>query len=214
MTKKEEAEKTRDAILSGIKDEKMKKKAKLLADAAISGKKVRKMSAKLTAPDEDTACSDYYTKAGLDSKLGACVATAASRRRSLAAMTYDVSVFFSEAEVDEGTLTAAANSLKAEGVTVVQTTNGVDPIEELKTIEGVDASTVETFKTLASAAAAAMPPPPAATMPPPPPPLKPPKSPPSPRPPNLIQDEDDDDHARARRGFILLLTLTTLNLLL
>ena len=51
VTKKEEAEKTRDAILSGIKDEKMKKKAKLLADAAISGKKVRKMSAKLTAPE-------------------------------------------------------------------------------------------------------------------------------------------------------------------
>ena len=207
VTKKEEAEKTRDAILSGIKDEKMKKKAKLLADAAISGKKVRKMSAKLTAPNEDTACSDYYTKAGLDKKLGACVATAASRRRSLTATTYAVSVFFSEAEVDEAALTAAANSLKAEGVTGVQTTNSIDPIEELKTIEGVDASTVETFKTVASAAAA--------TMPPSPPPPKPSKSPPPPPPPpSLIKDEDDDDHAPARRGFIFLLTLTTLNLLL
>ena len=94
-------------------DTKLKKKAKLLADAAISGKKVRKMSAKLTASDADTACSDYYTKAGLSSSLGACIATAASRRRSLAAMTYDVSVFFSEAEVDDSTLTAAENSLKA-----------------------------------------------------------------------------------------------------
>ena len=64
-TEKEKAEKTRDAMLSGIKNEKMKKKAKLLADAATTGKKVRKMSAKLTAPDEDTACTDYYAKAGL-----------------------------------------------------------------------------------------------------------------------------------------------------
>jgi len=116
-------------------------------------------------------------------------------------------VFFSEAEVDEAALTAAANSLKAEGVTGVQTTNSIDPIEELKTIEGVDASTVETFKTVASAAAA--------TMPPSPPPPKPSKSPPPPPPPpSLIKDEDDDDHAPARRGFIFLLTLTTLNLLL
>ena len=54
MTKKEEAEKTRDAILSGIKDEKLKKKAKLLADAAISGKKVRKMSPPSSQPPTRT----------------------------------------------------------------------------------------------------------------------------------------------------------------
>ena len=100
-------EKTRDAMLTGVTDAKLKKKTKLLADAAISGKKVRKMSAKLSAADADAACSDYYTKAGLSSSLGACIATVASRRRSLAATTYDVSVFFSEAEVDGVTLTAA-----------------------------------------------------------------------------------------------------------
>ena len=108
-------EKTRDAMLTGVTDAKLKKKTKLLADAAISGKKVRKMSAKLSAADADAACSDYYTKAGLSSSLGACIATVASRRRSLVATTYDVSVFFSEAEVDDATLTAAENSLKAEG---------------------------------------------------------------------------------------------------
>ena len=105
--KGDKAEKTRDTMLDGVTDAKLKKKAKLLADAAISGKKVRKMSSKLTAPDEDTACSDKYAKAGLSSSLGACIATAASRRRSLAATTYAVSVFFSEAEVDGVTLTAA-----------------------------------------------------------------------------------------------------------
>jgi len=194
---KEKAEKTRDTMLSGVTDAKLKKKAKLLADAAISGKKVRKMSAKLTAADEDTACSDYYTKAGLSSSLGACIATAASRRRSLAATTYEVSVFFSEAEVDDSTLTAAENSLKAEGVTGVETSDPIDPITELGTIDGVDSSTLETFKTEASAAAATMPPSP---------------PPPSPQPPNLIQD--DDDHAAHTRGLVPLLVISTLHILL
>ena len=199
---KEKAEKTRDTMLDGVTDAKLKKKAKLLADAAIGGKKVKKMSAKLTAPDEDTACSDYYTKAGLSSSLGACIATAASRRRSLASTAYDVSVFFSEAEVDDSTLTAAENSLKAEGVTGVETSDPIDPITELGTIDGVDSSTLETFKTEASAAAATMPPSP----PPPPPP------PPSPQPPNLIQD--DDDHAAHARGLVPLLVISTLHILL
>ena len=203
VTTKEKAEKSRDTMLNGVTDAKLKKKAKLLADAAISGKKVRKMSAKLSAPDEDTACSDYYTKAGLDRALGACVATAASRRRALAASTYDVSVFFSEAEVDEATMTAAANSLKAEGVTGVDTTNGIDPIAELKTIAGIDSNTVDAFKTEAAAAAAEAPLSP-------PPPLLPPPTPS----PNLIQDEDDDDHAPAVHGLIFLLTMATLNFLL
>jgi hypothetical protein len=203
VTTKEKAEKSRDTMLNGVTDAKLKKKAKLLADAAISGKKVRKMSAKLSAPDEDTACSDYYTKAGLYRALGACVATAASRRRALAASTYDVSVFFSEAEVDEATMTAAANSLKAEGVTGVDTTNGIDPIAELKTIAGIDSNTVDAFKTEAAAAAAEAPLSP-------PPPLLPPPTPS----PNLIQDEDDDDHAPAVHGLIFLLTMATLNFLL
>ena len=180
---KEKAEKSRDTMLDGVTDAKLKKKAKLLADAAISGKQVRKMSAKLTASDADTACSDYYAKAGLSSSLGACIATAASRRRSLASTAYDVSVFFSEAEVDDSTLTAAENSLKAEGVTGVETGDPIDPIAELETIAGVDSSTLETFKTEAAAAAATMPPSP------PPPPMSPP--PPGPPVPNLIQDDDD-----------------------
>ena len=182
----------------------MKKKAKLLADAAIRGKKVRKMSAKLTALDEDTACSDYYAKAGLSNSLGACIATAASRRRSLAATTYDVSAFFSEAEVDEATLTSAENSLKAEGVTGVETSDPIDPIAELGTIEGVDLSTLETFKAEATAAAAMMPPSP------PPPPVS--SPPPPPPPPDLIKD--DDDHAPTPLSVFLLLMMTTLNFLL
>ena len=185
-------------MLDGVTDAKLKKKAKLLADAAIGGKKVKKMSAKLTAPDEDTACSDYYTKAGLSSSLGACIATAASRRRSLAATAYDVSVFFSEAEVDDSTLTAAENSLKAEGVTGVETSDPIDPITELGTIDGVDSGTLETFKTEATAAAAMMPPSP------PPPPM----SPPPPQPPNLVLDEDD--HAAGLGGTLLAVLMTAL----
>jgi hypothetical protein len=204
---KEEAQKTRDTMLNGVTDAKLKKKAKLLADAAISGKKVRKMSAKLTASDADTACSDYYTKAGISSSLGACIATATSRRRSLAATAYDVSVFFSEAEVDDSTLTSAANSLKAEGVTGVDTSDPIDPITELGTIAGVDSSTLETFKTEAAEAAAMTP------SSPPPPPMSPP--PPKPAPPNLLLD--DDDGAVSVKGatrLALACALTTLALVL
>ena len=129
----------------------------------------------------------------------------ASRRRSLAATTYDVSVFFSEAEVDEATLSSAENSLEAEGVMGVETSDPVDPIAELGTIEGVDSGILESFRTEAAAAAATMPP-----SPPPPP-----NSPPPPGPPvpnlNLV---DDDDHAPAAHGLIFLLTITALNFLL
>ena len=79
-------------------------------------------------------------------------------------------MFFSEAEVDDSTLTAAENSLKAEGVTGVETSDPIDPITELGTIDGVDSSTLETFKTEATAAAATTPPSP---PPPPPPPRRP-----------------------------------------
>ena len=151
------AEKTRDKLLEGITDEKVKKKAKLLADAAIAGEKVKKMTAKLEAADAATACSDYYTKAKLNAELGACVATVSSRRRgrSLAASTYEVNVFFRPSEVTSAQLTDASNSLKAEGVQGVTTESSVDPIAELKTVDGVDASTMATFETEANAAAAA-----------------------------------------------------------
>ena len=215
---REKAEKVRDTMLTSVTDAKLKKKAKLLADAAISGKKVRKMSAKLTAPDEDTACLDYYAKAGLSSSLGACISTAASRRRSLAATMYDISVFFSEAEVDDATLTAAENSLKAEGVTGVETSDPIDPIAELGTIDGVDSSTLETFKIEAAASAATMPPPPppstANTTSPPPPAPPPPAPPPPPTPPSpkkLVLDEDD--HAAGLAGILVALVATTLNML-
>ena len=192
-------------MLDGVTDARLKKKAKVLADAAISGKKVRKMVAKLSAANQDKACSDYYTKAGISSELGACIATAASRRRALTATTHDVSVFFSEAEIDEAAMTAAENSLKAEGVTGVATTNGIDPIDELKTIDGVSPSALETFKTDAAAAASLAPPSsPSAAVPPPPPP------PPSPPPKSLV---DDEDAAHAPRGVLGALLLACVTLL-
>ncbi|ACO68642.1 predicted protein [Micromonas commoda] len=179
---KEQAEETRDSILAGITDESLKRKAKLLADAAIGGNAVKKLTAKLTAPDADTACSDYYAKAGLSSSLGACVATAAAsgKRRRLAAAAYDVEVFFSSAEVDDDKLTKARDALKAAGIEATLDEN-VDPIAELKTINGVDASAVDTFKTQSTAAAAAV----EKSPPPPPPPPNPPP------PPKLVTDDTD-----------------------
>ena len=109
--KKKQAEKTRDAILGDIKDARLKKKAKLLADAAIAGVKVQRLTAKLTAADEDTACSTAFTKAGMSSSDGACVATVASsgKRRRLSATAYDVELMFSSSTVSDDALTAAAN---------------------------------------------------------------------------------------------------------
>ena len=191
----EKAETTRDAMLNDITDEKMRKKAELLANAAIGGEKVKKISGTVTAPDEDTACSDYYTMANLDNTLGACVATVTSRRRarSLMATTYDVSIIFSSDEVDDATLTAAADSLEAHGVTGVDLDVNLDPIAELKTIEGVDATTLATFETEAAAASAE------ATA----------TAPPSPSAPAELVVHDIS-RASIHQGFILLSIITAL----
>ena len=76
---------------------------KLLADAAIAGVKVQRLSAKLTAVDEDTACSTAFTKAGMSASDGACVATVASsgKRRRLSATKYDVELLFSSSNVND-----------------------------------------------------------------------------------------------------------------
>mmetsp|Transcript_6794 Transcript_6794/g.27715 ORF Transcript_6794/g.27715 Transcript_6794/m.27715 type:complete len:941 (+) Transcript_6794:112-2934(+) len=190
---KEQAEETRDSILAGITDESLKKKAKLLADAAIGGNAVKKLTAKLEAATLAAACALYYTKAGIADSLGACVATAAAagRKRRLAASAYDVEVFFSSAELDDDKLTKARDALKAEGIEATLDEN-VDPIAELKTIQGVDASVVDQFKTQSTAAAAVA----AAEKKPPPPP--PPPSPPPP--PKLVVDDDDDAAPRLGAG--------------
>ena len=92
--------------------------------------------------------------------------------------------------MSESKLSAAVNSLKANGVDVVKSESAVDPIAELENIPGVDSAKLTTFKTDATAAveAAAAPagsssstPP---TSPPPPPPIPPP-------PIDLVLDDDD-----------------------
>ena len=112
-------------------------------------------------------------------------------KRRLAASAYDVEVFFSSAEVDDDKITKARDALKAEGIEATLDEN-VDPIAELKTIQGVDASAVDQFKTQSTAAAAVA----AAEKKPPPPP--PPPSPPPP--PKLVVDDDDDAAPRLGAG--------------
>ena len=184
------AEASRDTLLGDIADESVKKKAKLLADAAIAGEKVRKITVKEEASDEASACSSAFTKADMQPSDGACVATAASSgRRRLSATTYDVELVFSSSTVSESKLSAAVNSLKANGVEVVKSESAVDPIAELETVPGVDSAKLTTFKTDATAASDAAAPagsssstPP--TSPPPPPPIPPP-------PIDLVLDDDD-----------------------
>ena len=189
------AEETRDSILADIADARLKAKAKLLADAAIAGTKVQRLTAKSSAADEDTACSNAFSGAGMSSGDGACVATAASsgKRRRLSSTTYDVELMFSSATVSDDALTTAADALKtADGVTSVASQASVDPITELKTVPGVDTSKLQTFDTQAQAAVAA-----AST----PPPSIPPPTPPPPPKPNLVLD-DDDAAVGLRGGFV------------
>ena len=155
--KKKQAETTRDSILADFSDARVKAKVKLLADAAIAGVKVQRLSAKLTAADENTACSETFSKAGMSAGDGACVATAASsgKRRSLSAMAYDVELMFSASTVNDDALKAAELELKNNGVEGVTSQTSVDPIAELKTVPGVDTGKLQTFETEASAAAAA-----------------------------------------------------------
>ncbi len=153
--KTELAEVSRDALLADISDESTRAKAKLLADAAIAGVKVRKVAMALTAETGDVACAQAFLKMQLDASLGACDASVStSRRRRLVADTaYDVTVFMSPATVDETMLAATLESLAAEGLTATSTEN--DPIEELRAIPGIDASSLESFAVDAAVAAEA-----------------------------------------------------------
>ena len=203
--KKAAAEKTRDSILADIADARLKAKAKLLADAAIAGVKVQRLTAKLSAADEDAACSTAFTKAEMSASDGACVAKAASSgKRRLSATTYDVEIMFSSAVVSDDALTKAADALKANGVEGVTSKTSVDPIAELKVIPGIDTSKLQTFDKEATEAAAAAPS--VSTPPPPPPP-----PPPSPPPPNIVQD--DDDAATGHRGVVAIIAVAAVLLL-
>lgn len=173
--KKAKATATRDTVLQSIPDEKLKEKAKLLADAAISGAPVRKMTATLTATTPDDACATWFSTAGLSPDSGACVAsvappTANTRRRLLLSLrgslrgrrnlaqttsaAYDVDVFFDSTTIDVAKLDDAVASLTQSGV-AVEYVQEVDPVQELKTIPGVDASAVEDFAVDAKEAEAA-----------------------------------------------------------
>ena len=197
--KKKQAETTRDSLLADISDTRMKAKAKLLADAAIAGVKVQKLSAKITAADEDTACSETFSKVGMSAVDGACVATAASsgKRRRLSAMAYDVELMFSASTVNDDALKAAELELKNNGVEGVMSQTSVDPIAELKTVPGVGTGKLQTFENEASAAAAAT----AAEAQTPPPP-----TPPPPPKPNLVLDDDDGTVGLVGKAGLLMAT--------
>ena len=155
QAKKEAAETTRDSILADFSDARLKAKVKLLADAAIAGVKVQRLSAKISAADENAACTDAFSKAGMSAGNGACVATAASsgKRRRLHSTTYDVELMFSASTVSDDAIKAAELEMKNNGVQGVTSQTSLEPITELKTVPGVDTGKLQTFETEAQAAA-------------------------------------------------------------
>jgi hypothetical protein len=167
------------------------RKASILAAAAIAGVKVKQLAFALDAISATVACESAFAKMQLDSELGACDATvAASGRRRLAAASYDVEVTVNPEDVDDAALVA---TLAAEGISATATE--ADPIEELATISGVDATLLAAFESdaavAASLAASASPPPPPGSTPPPAP------APPVPPPPQVLV-EDSSPAVRAR----------------
>ena len=207
------AEESREALLDDIADERQKNKAKLLADAAIAGEKVKKITVKEDASDEDSACSSAFTKAGMRSTDGACIATAEpSGRRHLSATTYDVELLFMSSTVSDAALISAANSLTANGARGGAFESAVDPIAELETVPGIDSTKLATFETAANAAVEAMGPPaePSATQPQPSAATAPPPPPPTTR--ELVYD--DDNRAARVAGVIVGIATTVCNMLL
>ena len=153
------AEKTRDKLLEGITDETAEEKGQ-----AAGGRRHRRREG-VQDDRQARGCGRGHRvlrllHQGETSRVNwarasrPCPPDAAGR--SLAASTYEVNVFFRPSEVTSAQLTDASNSLKAEGVQGVTTESSVDPIAELKTVDGVDASTMATFETEAAAAAAAV----------------------------------------------------------
>jgi hypothetical protein len=218
--KTELAEVSRDALLADISDGSTRAKAKLLADAAIAGVKVKKVAMALTVETGDVACAQAFSKMQLDASLGACdAAVSTSRRRRLVAdIAYDVTVFVTPATVDETTLAASLESLAAAGITATSTET--DPIEELRAIPGIDASSLESFAVDAAEAAEAtaaaseaetqvlLPPPPPSSPPQPPP--SPPPSPPPP--PNRLIFGDDYESSATRHSVATALVVSIINL--
>tara|TARA_B110000003_G_scaffold151518_1_gene152340 strand:+ start:1517 stop:1822 length:306 start_codon:yes stop_codon:yes gene_type:complete len=101
--------------------------------------------------------------------------------------------------VNDDALKAAELEMKNNGVEGVTSQTGVDPIEELNAVPGVDITKLAMFETEAAAAAAEVVAPPPIPLP------------PNPPPPSLILDADD--HA-THQGFFLVLAITALNFLL
>jgi hypothetical protein len=168
------------------------KKASILAAAAIAGVKVKQLAFALEAVSATAACESAFAKMQLDSELGACDATvAASGRRRLAAASYDVEVTVNPEDVDDAALVA---TLAAEGISATATE--VDPIDELATISGVDATLLAAFESDAAVAASFA----ASTSPPPPPGLATPPAPAPPVPPPpkvLVEDSSPANRERA-----------------
>ena len=145
------AEATRDEIVQGITDSRLKNMAELLADAAISRVAVDKLTAKFTASDADVACSSMYTTMNrlASDSWDACVATVSSskRRRILATSTYDVTTVFRGGSPDPINVDAAKNLLIGSGAQGVTAQTSLDPIAELRKISGIDVALVDRLET-------------------------------------------------------------------
>jgi len=155
--KKVQVQNTRNTMLGGITDVKLKKKAQLVVDAAIAGVNVTKVKASFIATSETAACKDAYLRMNLLSTLGVCdVNSTISDRRHrhlLADTMYLVEIMLSSAEVTQFDIDAALTTLAAAGV--IAEISNEDSLVLLSNIPGIDTGIVKTFQNDLTAATTA-----------------------------------------------------------
>jgi hypothetical protein len=153
--KKVQVQKTRNTLLRGITDVKIKKKVQLVVDAAIAGINVTIVKASFTAASKTAACNEAYLKMNLLSTLGACdvSSTVSDRRQRFANTVYLVEILLSSAEVTQLDIDNALTTLSAAGV--IAETSNEDSLVLLPSIPGIDTGILKTFQNEVTAAVTA-----------------------------------------------------------
>ena len=123
-----------------------------LVTAVIAGKTVKKIVVTITADNEADACTTSFTKMGLTSDDGACIAIASSERRRNLLAAYSTSVLLNPDKVDTTAAEAAVTALEMDLGSDVVTFTDENPVDEIEAIDGVDSTEVATFRTAATAA--------------------------------------------------------------
>ena len=151
----EDAKEDFEALITASTDltDDEKAKATVLYNAATAGLDVKKVVATIDAADPAKACATGLAGAGLTADNAACIATAAGRRKLLA--DYSTEIIIDPTKVDATAAAAAVTKLETSLGADKVTATDENPVTEMETVDALDTTTLETFKTSAVAAGTA-----------------------------------------------------------